>query len=117
MTSPSQVVGADAEEIAARFLASHGLAIVERNFRTRFGEIDLIARDGASLVFVEVRMRTHAGYGGAAESVDSSKRGRIVAASRAYLASLRPEPPCRFDVVTLDGESAKWIRAAFEVAG
>jgi putative endonuclease len=117
MTSPSQAIGADAEEIAARFLASRGLAIIARNFRTRFGEIDLIARDGHTLVFVEVRMRTHAGFGGAAESVDSSKRARIIAASRAYLSRMGSEPPCRFDVVTLDGESAQWIPAAFEVAG
>jgi putative endonuclease len=117
MTSPSQVVGANAEEAAARFLVSHGLAIVARNYRTRFGEIDLIARDGQTLVFVEVRLRTHAGFGGAAESVDSSKRERIIAAARAYLARMGTQPPCRFDVVTLDHDSAKWIPAAFEVAG
>ncbi len=117
MTSPSQVVGAEAEERAARFLTSQGLVIVARNFRTRFGEIDLVARDGATLAFVEVRLRTHGRYGGAAGSVDSSKRARIVAAARAYLSRLASEPPCRFDVVTLDGESPQWIRAAFDVAG
>ena len=117
MTSALQVAGADAEETAARFLASRGLTVVARNFRTRFGEIDLVARDGGTLVFVEVRLRTNRNYGGAAESVDSSKRTRIVAAARAYLARLPAEPPCRFDVVTLDGDMARWIPAAFEVAG
>jgi putative endonuclease len=117
MTSPLQVIGAEAEDRAARFLASQGLTLVERNFRTRFGEIDLVARDGETLVFVEVRLRTGNRFGGAAASVDSSKRARIVAASRLYLARLASEPPCRFDVVTLDGEAARWIRAAFEAGG
>jgi len=115
--TPRQVAGGRAEEQAARHLVKHGLAIVARNFRTRFGEIDLVARDGETLVFVEVRLRTSNRFGGAAASVDSSKRNRIVAAARAYLARLPTEPACRFDVVTLDGETAQWIPAAFEVAG
>ena len=73
-----------------------------RNFRTRHGEIDLVARDGDTLVFVEVRMRTHAEYGGAAASVTAAKRERLVAASLGYLAKLGREPPCRFDAVLLD---------------
>ena len=117
MSPAAQAAGAHAEEAAAGLLASHGLAIVARNFRTRFGEIDLIARDGETLVFVEVRLRNNANFGGAAASVDSSKRGRIVAAARAYVARLAVEPPCRFDVVTVEGENARWIPAAFEVAG
>jgi putative endonuclease len=117
MSSAMQAIGAEAEETAARFLASKGLAIVARNFRTRFGELDLVARDGETLVFVEVRLRTNGHFGGAAASVDSSKRARLIAAARAYLARLASEPPCRFDVVTLDGETARWIPAAFEVAG
>jgi putative endonuclease len=109
--------GADAEEIAADFLAAKGMHIVARNFRTRFGEIDLVARDGESLVFVEVRMRKNDYFGVAADSVDVPKRARVVAAARAYLALVHPEPPCRFDVVTLDGDSPRWIRAAFDVVG
>jgi putative endonuclease len=109
--------GADAEEIAADFLAAKGMHIVARNFRTRFGEIDLVARDGESLVFVEVRMRRNDYFGGAADSVDIPKRCRVVAAARAYLALVHPEPPCRFDVVALDGDSPRWIRAAFDVVG
>jgi putative endonuclease len=109
--------GADAEEIAADFLAAKGMQIVARNYRTRFGEIDLVARDGESLVFVEVRLRTNDYFGGAADSVDAPKRSRVVAAARAYLAHVHPQPPCRFDVVTLNGDKPRWIRAAFDVAG
>lgn len=114
--TPAQATGGAAEEQAARFLERAGLAIVSRNYRTRFGEIDLVAREGATLVFVEVRMRSSARFGGAAESIDSRKKARIVAAARQFLARFRHEPPCRFDVVTLDGGAAKWMRGAFEVS-
>ena len=109
-------LGLAAEEAAARFLESKGLSIVGRNYRTRFGEVDLVARDGATLVFVEVRRRTSRAFGGAAASVDARKRSRLVAAARHYLARLGTEPPCRFDVVTWDGHRGPpgWIRAAFE---
>jgi putative endonuclease len=108
--------GREAEELAARFLAEHGLAIVARNYRTRFGEVDLVAREGATLVFVEVRARSWAAFGGAAGSVDWRKQRRIVAAARHYLARLRAEPACRFDVITLQGRPAApaWIRGAFD---
>ncbi len=112
----AQAAGSAAEEAAANFLSRNGLAIVARNYRTRLGEIDLIAREGATLVFVEVRMRSSARFGGGAESITPGKRKRLVAAARHYLARLRREPPCRFDVVTLDGGSPEWLRAAFEVS-
>ncbi len=109
-----QVAGCQAEERAARFLAERGLAIVGRNFRTRLGEIDLIAQDGATLVFVEVRQRrSSARYGGAVGSVDGLKCRRLVAAARQYLARLPREPACRFDVVALQGEECTWLRDAF----
>ena len=114
--TPAQARGAEAEDRAASFLAQQGLDIVARNYRTRFGEIDLIARDGAVLVFVEVRMRSSEGFGGAAGSIDSRKQSRIVAAARQFLAGLTREPPCRFDVVTLEGGAPKWLRGAFEAA-
>ena len=93
-----------------------GLEIVARNYRTRFGEIDLIARDGETLVFVEVRLRSSDRFGGAAASVDGHKRARIISAAQHFLSRLGRNPPCRFDVVTLDGGSPTWIRAAFELA-
>ena len=90
-----------------------GLAIVARNFRTRFGEIDLVARDGDTLVFVEVRMRRSARYGGAIESITAAKRARLVAAANGYLAGLGREPPCRFDAIlmrALDPRTIEWRR-------
>lgn len=112
--TPAQSAGFGGEEDAAAFLARQGLAIVARNYRTRLGEIDLIARDGATLVFVEVRLRRSERFGGAVGSIDARKRRRIVAAARRYLMRLRRVPPCRFDVVTLDGDSATWLRGAFD---
>ncbi len=113
----AQATGGAAEEEAARFLARNGLEVLARNYRTRFGEIDLIAREAGTLVFVEVRLRSSSRFGGAAESVDLRKRMRIESAARHFLARLNREPPCRFDVVTLDGDSvAEWLRGAFETA-
>jgi putative endonuclease len=112
----AQASGSQAEETAAAFLAARGLAIVARNYRTRFGEIDLVAREGGTLVFVEVRMRASEAFGGAASSITGPKRRRIESAARHYLGQLRDEPPCRFDVVTLDGDGASWLRGAFEAA-
>jgi len=112
----AQSAGGAAEDRAERFLVDHGLAIVARNFRTRLGEIDLIARDGATLVFVEVRLRASDAFGGAAASIGPRKQRRIAAAARLYLARLGAEPPCRFDVVTLEDREPTWMRAAFEAA-
>ena len=105
--------GAQAEALAADYLMRHGLAIVARNFRTRFGEIDLIARDGKTLVFVEVRLRRSSAHGGAIESITAQKQARLVAAARGYLAALGREPPCRFDAIlmrALDPRAIEWRR-------
>jgi len=113
----AQVKGGAAEEAAARFLSRKGLQVLARNYRTRLGEIDLVAREGETLVFVEVRLRSSARFGGAAESVDPRKRMRIASAARHFLARLGREPACRFDVVTLDGDDVgEWLRGAFETA-
>jgi len=113
----AQAAGGAAEEEAARFLAAQGLQLIARNYRTRMGEIDLVAREGETLVFVEVRRRSSARFGGAAESVDARKRMRIESAARHFLARLQREPACRFDVVTLQGDGAcEWLRGAFETA-
>jgi putative endonuclease len=110
----AQTAGGDAEDRAARFLVEQGLAIVARNYRTRFGEIDLIARDGATLVFVEVRLRSSERFGGAPASVDFRKRRRITAAARQFVARLARAPACRFDVITLAEREPTWLRAAFD---
>jgi putative endonuclease len=101
--SPHITDGARAEALAARHLAARGLSIVARNVRSRFGEIDLVAREGDTLVFVEVRLRRSPGFGGAAASITAAKRARLVKAAAGYLATLRSEPACRFDAVLLDG--------------
>jgi putative endonuclease len=105
--------GAAAEGLAARFLAARGLVIVQRNYRCRGGEIDLIVRDGEVLVFVEVRLRRNQAFGTAAESITAAKRRRLRLAARHYLARLGREPPCRFDAVLLDALETKnieWLR-------
>ena len=104
--------GREAEEQAARYLERCGLRVIERNFRVRGGEIDLICRDGGTLVFVEVRLRGRDNFGGAAASITAGKRQRIVLAARHYLAG-KAECDCRFDCVLIDGDQLKWIRDAF----
>ena len=107
--------GARAEEQAARFLAGRGLKILARNYRCRGGEIDLVGRDGATLVFVEVRLRTNRDFGGAAASITPAKQRRIALAANHYLAG-KPLPACRFDAVLLDGTRIDGIRNAFDAA-
>ena len=110
--------GARAEAQARAFLEARGLRIVAQNFRTRRGEIDLIARDGDTLVFVEVRQRRSEAFGGAAASITSAKRARVVAAAQAYLATLESEPACRFDAILIDGATSPridWRRDVFGV--
>ena len=105
--------GAAAEALAARFLTTRGLAIVARNYRCRGGEIDLIVRDGNTLVFVEVRLRRSQAFGGAVESITATKRRRLRLAAQHYLGRLAREPPCRFDAILLDGlaaENIEWLR-------
>jgi len=104
--------GREAEERAARHLERCGLRVIERNFRVRGGEIDLICNAGKTLVFVEVRQRTRSDFGGAGASIDAGKRRRIILAARHYIAG-RPERDCRFDCVLIDGEQLEWIPNAF----
>lgn len=109
--------GRAAEALAEQLLEGAGLQIVARNFRCRHGEIDLIAREGETYVFCEVRLRRSQAYGGAVESITAKKRARIAAAAR-YFLTARPECACRFDVLllqTLDPDRIRWIRNAFSV--
>ena len=110
-----QRIGAAAEELAARHLLGHGLRILERNFRVRGGEIDLIAREGKTLVFVEVRLRSRSDFGGAAASITLRTQQRLILAARHYLQA-HGEQPCRFDAVlldALDAQAVEWIKGAF----
>ena len=113
----AQAAGNHGEDRAERLLVRNGLEILARNYRTRFGEIDLVARDGATLVFVEVRMRSSERFGGAASSITAGKRRRVELAARHYLSRLGAEPPCRFDVITLEGAEPAWMRGAFDATG
>lgn len=110
--------GDAAEERALAHLQAQGLRLLARNYRTPGrggGEIDLVMRDrDGTLVFVEVRKRTGRGFGGAAASVGWAKQRRIVFAARHYLLRLREPPPCRFDVISMEGGGIQWMRAAFD---
>ena len=107
--------GREAEERAAHHLERCGQRIVERNFRVRGGEIDLVCRDGKATVFVEVRLRSRGDFGGAAASITATKQARLILAARHWLLR-HGETPCRFDCILLDGlepENIEWLRDAF----
>lgn len=108
--------GSDAEQIAVSYLLRQGLVLVERNYRCRFGEIDLIMYEGKTVVFVEVRMRASDAFGGAAASITSAKQAKLLRAARHYLSGLKNVPSCRFDAVLMTGAHSpriEWIRNAF----
>jgi putative endonuclease len=109
--------GRRAEDLAAELLSREGLTVLERNFRAKCGEIDLVARDGDEVVFVEVRARASMSFGGAAASVDRVKRAKLVRAARVWLSARGWTGPCRFDVVAFEGASAERIPAAFDATG
>jgi putative endonuclease len=114
--------GDDAEAQALAHLMRHGLKLVQRNYRVaagphaRGGEVDLIVRErDGTLVFVEVRARRNANHGGAAASVTLTKQRRVIYAAQHYLLQFASPPPCRFDVVAIEGGELRWLRAAFSV--
>ncbi|MDO9286144.1 MAG: YraN family protein [Aquabacterium sp.] len=120
----TKAVGDSGEDRALAYLQHQGLRLVQRNYRLaggprqRAGEIDLILRapDG-TLVFVEVRSRRETSHGGAAGSVSAAKQRRIVRAAQHYLMALAVLPPCRFDVVAIDGDQLQWLPGAFDASG
>jgi len=103
------------EDVACRELVRRGYAVLARRFRTRFGEIDIIARDGGTLVFVEVKARSGEGFGGPEAAVDRAKQRRIVAAAKAFIAHTDADLPARFDVVAWEGDDVRLHRAAFSL--
>ncbi len=121
--------GSIAENLALAHLQAAGLRLVARNYKTPGrggGEVDLImqepakqSKEEATLVFVEVRQRASSSHGGAAASVSAAKQRRIIFAARYYLLRLPKTPPCRFDVVSVEGElggapNVVWIAGAFD---
>lgn len=113
--SVQQVHGQKGEDDALAHLLIHGLRLLERNFRCKSGEIDLIMQDGAGLVFVEVHQRASRSHGGAAASVTPAKQRRLVRAAEIYLMRYRQLPPCRFDVVAIDGGQLSWLRNVLQM--
>ncbi len=118
-SASSLEIGKDAESLACRYLQKQGLRLVERNFRARCGEIDLVMQDRRSLVFVEVRYRKHDSHGGAADSVTPYKQNKLIKTALYYL-QRHPqlaEQPCRFDVIAIRLNNNKpaidWIENAF----
>src|SRR5215472_18268878 len=109
MTDARQALGKRGEDLACRELERRGYAIVARRFRVRSGELDIVARDGATLVFVEVKARAGRLFGEAAEAVTPLKQLRMARLAGEYLVRHgSPDCPCRFDVVAIhfdDGDS------------
>ena len=116
-------VGDAGEALALAHLERQGLTLVQRNYRVaagpnaRGGEVDLILRErDGTLVFVEVRTRGSAAFGGAAASISASKQRRLVFAAQHFLRRYSTLPPCRFDVVAIQGEGVEWLRGAFDTS-
>lgn len=112
-------LGEQGEEYAVQFLREKGYRILKRNYKTRIGELDIIASDGGTLVFVEVKSRESIKYGRPFEAVNYYKKRKIANVALLYLKKLKDIPPCRFDVVSIFFENGKpeceLIKDAFEV--
>jgi putative endonuclease len=109
-----QIAGQEGENAALLFLQQQGLALAERNFSCKGGEIDLVMQDGEMLIFVEVRKRADKLHGGAAASITPAKQKRLIVAAQHYLQRYRMPPPCRFDVIAIDADEILWLKNAIE---
>ena len=116
--SPAWKKGRLTENVAAEYLRKQGLKVCDTNFRCKMGELDIVARDGKTLVFVEVRYRKSKAYGTPAETVDFKKQQRLIRASQFYLQRHDLDMPCRFDIVEgykdKNQLSINWIKDAFQ---
>lgn len=117
--SPHLSRGRNAEAMACDYLQQNGLRLTARNYRSPYGEIDLIMQERETLVFVEVRFRASSQFGTPAETVDARKQARLRATAEHYLqyASPASNKPCRFDIVAItgsgEGDELQWLRNAF----
>lgn len=108
--------GQRGEERAIAYLCARGYSVIERNFRCRFGEIDIVAREGDALAFIEVRTRSDGRRGTALETVTPAKQRRIAKVAGYYLAVRNQHAAlCRFDVLGITGEHVELIRDAFRI--
>ncbi len=105
------------EELAADYLRCRGYQILKMNFRCRTGEIDIVARDGAAIVFVEVKYRNSKRYGSPEEAVTPVKQRKIIRTAQFFLCrfGIGDSVPCRFDIVAVDGDGIRHIKNAFGV--
>jgi putative endonuclease len=103
--------GRMAEDRALVYLQQRGLVFVTRNYACRFGEIDLIMKEGDLLVFIEVRWRANRLFGGAAASIGLAKQQRLWRTAEHYLMRHPTLPACRFDVIAIDGDALSWMRS------
>jgi putative endonuclease len=123
MTYARQELGKRGEDLAVRELTSRGYAILDRRYRTRHGEIDIVCEDRGTIVFVEVRARATREFGSPAETVTDAKRRKVTAMAVDYLARKRiTDRPCRFDVVGIDDAAGEKPRItlyanAFDAVG
>ena len=113
------VIGADAEELACRFLLQQGLKLIERNFQVAQGEVDLIMRDQDILAFIEVRFRKHTQFGSGADTVTRSKQAKLIKTALRYLQAhpKLAKLPARFDVISISAGAEpdiEWIKDAFQ---
>lgn len=119
MTSSTQKIGSQAEQYAEHYLQEQGLKFVTRNYRCRYGEIDLIMQDQESIVFVEVRYRDKETHGSGVETITRSKKSKLLKTATVYLIEqkLWEKIPCRFDVISLASPNQEilWIKDAFGV--
>jgi putative endonuclease len=117
MTIERQVMGKAGEDLAVTELERRGYAIVARRYRTRHGEIDIVANDGETTVFVEVKARATAEFGRAAEAITRQKQRRLVSMAVDYVARHRlAQRPCRFDVVAIDGMGTEAVITVYRSA-
>ncbi|CAG7623401.1 YraN family protein [Paenibacillus allorhizosphaerae] len=111
-------LGALGESSAANYLQQHGLKVLERNWRCRSGEIDLVAADGELLVFVEVRTRSSSGFGTPAESIDFRKQRQVIETAQVYLMHKKEyERQIRFDVVSVMADPMGNVRSIEHIRG
>jgi putative endonuclease len=111
----NQQRGNNTERLALKYLLDQGLTHLESNFRSRYGEIDLILQEHETLVFVEVRYRKQNTHGSAAASVDQLKQRKLIKTGLTYLQKHSPEAICRFDIIAIQGNGQlEWIRNAFD---
>ena len=108
--------GRDGEERAEEYLVIKGYKILEKNYKTRIGEIDIIALDGKTLVFIEVKTRKTASHGLPADAVNAKKQGRIGRVALSYISDKKfVNQPCRFDVLSISDDRVELIKDAFDI--